>query len=47
MNSQKKSQKKNGFVVLVLDILFVAFGIILLVTGLLRNKDILTAILGR
>jgi len=43
----KKNQNKNGFVVLVLDILFIAFGIALLISGLLSNKDILSAMLRR
>ncbi len=40
------SPKKNkGFIVLLLDILFVAFGIAILVSALLRKKDIAAAIL--
>ncbi len=40
------SPKNNrGSVVLLLDLLFVAFGIAILVSALLSNKDILAAIL--
>jgi hypothetical protein len=38
---------KNGFAVLVLDIIFVAIGLFLLITGLLAQKDVLSAMLGR
>lgn len=44
MNSQKNSQKKNGFAVLILDVLFVAIGIAVLFISLLKNKDIAASI---
>jgi hypothetical protein len=42
-----KNQNKNGSLVLVLDILFVAIGIILLILNLLKNRNILSEIFGR
>ena len=44
MESKKNSQKKNGFAVLVLDILFVAAGVVVLLISLLRNKDIVASV---
>jgi len=40
-------QKKNGFIVLVLDILFIAVGIFVIISNLLKDRGILSAILGR
>jgi hypothetical protein len=41
---RKGNQSKNGFAVLVLDILFVAAGIFLLIVSLSHSKKILAAI---
>jgi len=37
----KSKNKRNGFAILLLDIIFVAIGIFLLIIGLLENKEIL------
>jgi len=43
----KKNQTKNGFIVLVLDILFIAAGILVIISNLLGHRDILSAMLGK
>jgi len=47
MRVKKNYQTKNGFIVLVLDILFIAAGIIVIISNLLSDRGILSAMLGR
>jgi hypothetical protein len=46
MSSQRNQKKKDGFAVIILDIIFVAIGLFILITALLGNKDILSYLKG-
>jgi hypothetical protein len=51
METKLKKFSKNGFVVLLLDLIFVAAGVLLLVSALLQSngkiKEIISSIFGK